>query len=60
LGFTLLHLRVESKLFGITWLAILLGFQKAILAGLVPFLVGDALKIGAAALALPAAWKLVK
>jgi biotin transport system substrate-specific component len=47
-------------LFGVTWLTILLGFQKAILAGLVPFLLGDALKIGAAALALPAAWKLVK
>lgn len=46
--------------FGIAWLTVLLGFQKAILAGLVPFLLGDALKIGAAALALPAAWKLVK
>jgi biotin transport system substrate-specific component len=47
-------------LFGIAWLSVLLGFQKAILAGLMPFLLGDALKIGAAALALPAAWKLVK
>ena len=47
-------------LFGIAWLTLLLGFQKALMAGLVPFLLGDALKIGAAALALPAAWKLVK
>lgn len=47
-------------LFGIAWLTILFGFQKALLVGLVPFLVGDVLKIGAAALALPVAWKLVK
>ena len=47
-------------LFGIAWLTILFGFQKALLVGLVPFLFGDALKIGAAALALPAAWKLIK
>ena len=47
-------------LFGIAWLTMLLGLQKALMAGLVPFLLGDALKIGAAALALPAAWKLVK
>jgi biotin transport system substrate-specific component len=47
-------------LFGVAWLSVLLGFQKAILAGFVPFLLGDALKIGAAALALPAAWKLLK
>jgi biotin transport system substrate-specific component len=47
-------------LFGLAWLTVLLGFQQAVLVGLVPFLLGDALKIGAAALALPAAWKLVK
>jgi biotin transport system substrate-specific component len=47
-------------LFGVAWLTVLFGFQKALLGGLVPFLIGDALKIGAAALALPAAWKLVK
>jgi biotin transport system substrate-specific component len=47
-------------LFGVAWLTILLGFQKALLAGLAPFLLGDALKIVAAALALPAAWRLVK
>jgi biotin transport system substrate-specific component len=47
-------------LFGIAWLTVLFGLQKALLVGLVPFLVGDALKIGAAALALPVAWKLVR
>ena len=46
---------------GVAWLTILLGsFGKAITAGLLPFLVGDAIKLLAAALALPAAWKFVK
>ncbi len=46
--------------FGVAWLAIVLGsLQKAILAGLLPFLIGDALKLLGAALALPAAWRLV-
>ncbi len=48
-------------LFGIAWLAVALGsFSKAVAAGLLPFLIGDAMKLAAAALALPAAWKLVK
>jgi biotin transport system substrate-specific component len=47
--------------FGVAWLAIVLGsISKAILAGFLPFLIGDAIKWIAAALALPAAWKLVK
>ena len=46
---------------GVTWLAIILGsFSKAITLGLVPFLIGDVIKLIAASLALPAAWKLVK
>jgi len=46
--------------FGVTWLAILLGsFSKAILVGLLPFLIGDVIKLVLAALALPAAWRLV-
>ena len=47
-------------LFGVAWLSLFLGFQRAILAGLLPFLIGDALKLAAAALVLPTAWKLVK
>ena len=47
-------------LFGVAWLSVFLGFQRAIMAGFLPFLIGDALKLVAAALALPAAWKLVK
>ncbi|HNJ13655.1 MAG TPA: biotin transporter BioY, partial [Anaerolineales bacterium] len=47
--------------FGITGLSILLGsFSKAIALGMVPFLIGDVIKLLAAAVALPAAWKIVK
>ncbi|MFZ5886072.1 MAG: biotin transporter BioY [Chloroflexota bacterium] len=47
--------------FGVGWLAFVMGsFSKALAAGLLPFLIGDAIKLVAAALALPAAWKLVK
>lgn len=46
---------------GIAWLTIVLGsFGKAVAAGLLPFLVGDALKLIAATLALPTAWKFVR
>ena len=46
---------------GLTWLSIVLGsFSKAIVAGLIPFLIGDAVKLIAASLVLPGAWKLVK
>lgn len=45
--------------FGVTWLAYLLGsLPKALAFGLVPFLFGDALKLLAAALILPSAWKI--
>jgi biotin transport system substrate-specific component len=45
---------------GVTWLSTLLGsFSEAIAAGLLPFLIGDAIKLVAASIALPAAWKLV-
>jgi biotin transport system substrate-specific component len=46
---------------GVAWLTILLGsFSKAVAAGLLPFLIGDAIKLIAASLVLPGAWKLVK
>ncbi len=46
---------------GVAWLTVLLGsVTKALAAGLVPFLLGDVIKLIAAALALPAAWKFVK
>ena len=46
---------------GVTWLAVMLGsFSKAVAFGLLPFLIGDIIKLFAASLALPAAWKLIK
>jgi len=46
---------------GAAWLSILFGsFSKAITLGIIPFLIGDSIKLIAASLALPVAWKLVK
>jgi len=46
---------------GVAWLAVILGsFSKALTAGLLPFLIGDAIKLIAASLALPVAWKVVQ
>lgn len=41
---------------GLAWLARFVGWQHVIALGLAPYLVGDALKLVAAALLLPAAW----
>lgn len=48
--------------FGLPILGVLTGLKGGALlaAGLTPFLVGDALKLGLAALLLPGAWKLVR
>lgn len=47
---------------GVPWLAIFLGvdFPTALALGVLPFLVGDTIKILATALVLPSAWKLIK
>lgn len=48
-------------LFGVTWLAIVLGsLSKAVAAGLLPFLIGDFIKLILAAAVLPATWKMAK
>ena len=47
---------------GVAWLTVLYegkGLAWAIEVGLTPFLIGDALKLGLAALLLPALWKMV-
>ncbi|MDA8313724.1 MAG: biotin transporter BioY [Actinomycetota bacterium] len=46
---------------GVTWLALSLhlGIARALALGLVPFVVGDALKAALAAVVLPGAWKVV-
>lgn len=45
---------------GVTRLAAFVGLDKALAAGLYPFLIGDAIKLALAAIALPSAWALVK
>ena len=46
--------------FGLAWLGVVIGFDKPVLAlGLVPFLLGDAVKLALAAVLLPQAWRLV-
>lgn len=46
---------------GVGWLCIVLGsVTQALQLGLLPFLIGDAVKLVLAALALPAAWRVVK
>lgn len=45
---------------GLTWLAQFTGWSHVVALGLAPFVVGDALKLLAAALVLPAAWWLTE
>jgi biotin transport system substrate-specific component len=45
---------------GVAWLAVLVGFERAVAAGLQPFLVGSVLKLALAAAVLPLAWKAVE
>ena len=45
---------------GVAWLGVLYGWDQPIFAwGLTPFLLGDALKLGLAALLVPGLWKLI-
>jgi len=46
---------------GVAWLSVVVGsFGKAITLGMLPFLIGDAVKLITASLILPTAWKFVK
>lgn len=44
---------------GVTWLAVLIGWSKAVAAGLTPFILGSVLKLALAAALMPLAWKAV-
>ena len=46
-------------LFGVAWLTTILGFEKAIKFGLLPFIYGDVLKLFLLAFSIPLTWKLV-
>jgi len=58
----LIFLGGEALIFacGLAVLARFVGLPTVLTVGLWPFLPGDALKIGLAALALPAAWRIVQ
>ena len=45
---------------GASWLASFIGAEKALTAGVLPFLYGDILKLAVAAGLMPVAWRLVK
>lgn len=45
---------------GVSWLGQFIGFDKAVAAGMVPFLYGDALKLIVAAGLMPLAWRAVR
>jgi len=45
--------------FGVTWLANLIGLPKAITAGLLPFLLGDLVKLALAAGLMPLTWRVI-
>lgn len=50
---------VLIHIFGLLWLSLLIGFQKALVTGIYPFIVGDIIKIALAAALLPFGWKLL-
>ena len=44
---------------GVAWLSMVIGFDRAVAVGLLPFLTGDVLKTALAAATLPLAWRAV-
>jgi len=52
--FALLIGNIFIYMFGLLWLATFIGFEKALTAGLYPFILGDALKISLAGIILSA------
>jgi BioY family. len=47
-------------LIGATWLAFFIGAENALTKGVLPFLIGDAIKIVLAAAVLPGGWQVLK
>jgi biotin transport system substrate-specific component len=46
--------------FGVGWLSTFLGVGTALAKGMLPFLIGDAVKIALAMVALPGGWALMQ
>lgn len=44
---------------GVAWLSGFVGWKFVLFTGVLPFLVGDAVKIGLATLLLPTGWRLI-
>ncbi len=44
---------------GLSWLSSFIGLERAVEVGMLPFLIGDALKIALAVAVLPLAWKIL-
>lgn len=62
-GTTVLAMLIGEALifgFGVTWLGNVIGFDKAIAAGVMPFLAGEVFKIALVTALLPAAWRLLR
>jgi len=45
---------------GAIWLAVFVGWQNAFMLGVLPFILGDAIKVILAALVLPGLWRLIR
>ena len=60
MGLAMLAGTVAIYALGLGWLATLIGVEKAVEFGLLPFIPGDIAKLVLAAIVFPAAWKLIK
>jgi biotin transporter BioY len=63
IGTTILAMLVGNVLIyfpGLLWLARFVGFEKVLLIGFYPFIVGDIIKLFLASLILPLSWKIAK
>lgn len=58
-GLAMLAGNAAIYLVGLPWLALFVGPEQVLMAGLIPFVAGDVVKVVLAAALLPAAWSLI-